>query len=498
MKRLIVFLMVGMLIIFQPVKVYADAGQLTIIGGTTAIGGLSGAALAGLAGPAVVAVFIGMMAVGMDIKLTQASEQAGMTKTQFLQFKIEQYCNEAQITAGVFYKGILDGSSVTKNGLIELSDQGATQIKQFINWLYDTDQVSNPVNNNPAVNTVTLGNLNAPLLTPGDNMLLWTASPYGSGVLGLISIASTSVSEVAVICTAANQDKLDRGSVWFYLISNGNTQIDYYFMNTNTRQGLLNSYRNGYWYLPLGNWIGTLNPEVPVYKWYGNDINDLLDSWDGAWNPNMDNTASTDGFTGSRDEWNQKQGLFDPTANMPTVLNPGVSIPVPADKDISIDIGSYLDALQRVLDKLADRTISGVDKADGIPIEWDIPDVVTPDPAVDKDDPVPNDDKTPITSTDPVDPSTNPTMAAGPLKFNLTNIFPFCIPFDIKDMLTKLSAEPVAPNYTINWNIPIINTNLQFTVDLSQFNNIALICRRMELLLFIIGLAIVTRNLIRG
>ena len=144
MKKLIVFLMVGMLFISQPMKVYADAGQLTIIGGSTAIGGLSGAALAGLAGPAVVAVFIGMMAVGMDIKLTQASEEAGMTKTQYLQSKIEQYCTEAEITAGIFYKGILDGSSITKNGLIELSDQAASQIKQFINWLYSSDQVSNP------------------------------------------------------------------------------------------------------------------------------------------------------------------------------------------------------------------------------------------------------------------------------------------------------------------------------------------------------------------
>lgn len=65
-------------------------------------------------------------------------------------------------------------------------------------------------------------------------------------------------------------------------------------------------------------------------------------------------------------------------------------------------------------------------------------------------------------------------------------------------MISMLSADPVAPRYTVNWHIPIINENLIFTVDLSPFNGVAEICRNMETILFCVGLALVTRSLIRG
>ena len=77
-------------------------------------------------------------------------------------------------------------------------------------------------------------------------------------------------------------------------------------------------------------------------------------------------------------------------------------------------------------------------------------------------------------------------------------LFPFCIPFDIYKAVKLLDATPIAPvvhykfyytkskTYTINLN-------------LNKFNSVAAILRRMECLLFIIGLATATRRVyIRG
>lgn len=81
--------------------------------------------------------------------------------------------------------------------------------------------------------------------------------------------------------------------------------------------------------------------------------------------------------------------------------------------------------------------------------------------------------------------------------FDLKDIFPFCIPFDIYNFLKCLDAPPEAP--VINWELyepgggayPLI-------IDLSVFDEVAQLLRRLELLLFCVGLAFKTRDLIKG
>ena len=84
-------------------------------------------------------------------------------------------------------------------------------------------------------------------------------------------------------------------------------------------------------------------------------------------------------------------------------------------------------------------------------------------------------------------------------KVKLVDIFPFCIPYDIYRFLNCLKADPVAPSF----DIPIIAANsfgleeYTYTLDLSQFDSVAKILRTMELLVFCVGLAFVTNNLIK-
>ena len=81
--------------------------------------------------------------------------------------------------------------------------------------------------------------------------------------------------------------------------------------------------------------------------------------------------------------------------------------------------------------------------------------------------------------------------------FVVSKGFPFCIPFDLYAFLACLNAEPVAP--VINWEIALPGGgSYPIQIDRSPFNSVAQLLRRLQLLLFILGLAIKTRDLIKG
>lgn len=75
----------------------------------------------------------------------------------------------------------------------------------------------------------------------------------------------------------------------------------------------------------------------------------------------------------------------------------------------------------------------------------------------------------------------------------LQSVFPFCIPFDIYAFFECLAADPVAPSFNWRFYIPGI-CDEELEIDLSAFDSAARILRTMELLLFIVGLAFVTRD----
>ena len=75
---------------------------------------------------------------------------------------------------------------------------------------------------------------------------------------------------------------------------------------------------------------------------------------------------------------------------------------------------------------------------------------------------------------------------------DLKDKFPFCIPFDIYDLISGLQADREAPVITC----PVDNNGNTVTVDLSEYDSVAELLRLLELILFIIGLAIATRYLI--
>lgn len=81
---------------------------------------------------------------------------------------------------------------------------------------------------------------------------------------------------------------------------------------------------------------------------------------------------------------------------------------------------------------------------------------------------------------------------------NIIDIFPFCIPWDLKNAISLLSAPAETPRFEIPFKFEKLNIDYTFIVDFAEVELLARITRVFSLLFFIVGLIILTRNIIRG
>lgn len=120
---------------------------------------------------------------------------------------------------------------------------------------------------------------------------------------------------------------------------------------------------------------------------------------------------------------------------------------------------------------------------------------VTPDPGG-SEDPDPGETEDPEVNPDP-DPEVSTDI--GDYTMSLDDFFPFCIPFDIFEFLNLLCAEPEAPRFVFTFNFGEYLGKHELVLDLSTWDSTAELLRKLELMLFILGLAMATRNYyIRG
>ena len=78
----------------------------------------------------------------------------------------------------------------------------------------------------------------------------------------------------------------------------------------------------------------------------------------------------------------------------------------------------------------------------------------------------------------------------------LTNVFPFCIPFDIYRFFSILVAEREAPHFDFTLNFGALGAH-DISVDLAEWEQVATILRTIELLAFCVGLAFATSKVIK-
>lgn len=74
----------------------------------------------------------------------------------------------------------------------------------------------------------------------------------------------------------------------------------------------------------------------------------------------------------------------------------------------------------------------------------------------------------------------------------LEEVFPFCIPFDIYKFVTCFSVKAKAPHFV--YSFKYLDRTYKIDLDLSQFDSVAELFRLMQLILFIIALAVITRS----
>ena len=132
------------------------------------------------------------------------------------------------------------------------------------------------------------------------------------------------------------------------------------------------------------------------------------------------------------------------------------------------------------------------------PDPWSPP-VVTPVPDPSYPDPVPDQQITenPQESENPQE-TDNPIDTGKPWRLpDLRQKFPFCIPWDIAKIFSKLKVNVrQAPHVSWRFNPPNTPIDYTFNLDLEDFEEVATLLRTLELMAFIVGLAFATRYLI--
>ena len=213
---------------------------------------------------------------------------------------------------------------------------------------------------------------------------------------------------------------------------------------------------------------------VSDYRQYVQDIRDGLETLPPVYSPDLIGQ-------------NGNQTYDDNTNNAPDIRNI-----VPEGNDMKpVDMDDYLDYVDQANDNTDNddvgEDIQGQEFDDFVnPYFQPIPEEpITPDNPVGPDQP-----DMPVKPTpSPEDIETTLTLTPDE---NLKDKFPFCIPFDIYDLVSGLVAEREAPVITC----PVDVSGHTVTLDLSEFDSVAELFRLLELILFIIGLAIGTRYLI--
>lgn len=158
-------------------------------------------------------------------------------------------------------------------------------------------------------------------------------------------------------------------------------------------------------------------------------------------------------------------------------------------------------ALQELLSNLASSSLSPVQQLDLVnKFIAGLKTSETPDPSPNPDpspEPNPNPDPSNPDNGDG-DNSGNPDIDKGSFVRDLRTLFPFCIPFDLIDCIRLFNAEPVTPKIEVPMHFAFVDVDYTWEIDLKDFDGVATVCRSMFLILFIVGLVLITRTLIRG
>ena len=122
--------------------------------------------------------------------------------------------------------------------------------------------------------------------------------------------------------------------------------------------------------------------------------------------------------------------------------------------------------------------------------------------------PNPNPDPNPDPEVTPKPDDTTTDVNPDDYKADLRLVFPFCIPFDLVHLIQAFEAEPEAPVFEFPFDLElqnpwtgkkVIDYHHVFKLDMSDYEPVIKIFRIFEIIFFIIGLLMITRQqMIKG
>lgn len=220
--------------------------------------------------------------------------------------------------------------------------------------------------------------------------------------------------------------------------------------------------------------------------------------------------SSNGGFSGSSSvDLGSLPAIVSPSVPLPdSIVIPTPDIAYPSDDylvkmpDIpSVDSATgevtYPDSIPYTKDAVAAPYPIGDDGVKVPDIPFDIPvDQTSGKPMDDTGTDTDNPSK-PGEGTDTDKPSVNwPSAGDISLPKLIISKFPFCIPFDVARLIGLLEADPKTPIFHVPLKVGTI-LNEEIVLDLSQWDNAVRIIRWGELIVFVAGLVLVTRNYIK-
>lgn len=170
-------------------------------------------------------------------------------------------------------------------------------------------------------------------------------------------------------------------------------------------------------------------------------------------------------------------------ANLPPDLLDSINAAATAATNAANRSQALADATQAVLDNLA-STGSSIQTTPSTSNDRD--DYVTPNPTVE-----------PVKPTEPVDPDA-PFDWSQFLQPDLYLVFPFCLPWDIYELVSLLSTSAEAPVFDLPLKVPLEGGDYSVHIDLSVFDPVAEVARAMELLAVAAGLIFLTKKMIEN
>lgn len=515
MKKTVLISMICFMLAFEPVAVYAVdpvSTTVSVIGGTLGAEGLAAIGASGPIAAAAIGVTVAVMAgLKLDSHISQKSANAGMTKSAYVKQQIQNYCTATGQTLGSWGKNLLAGVRIGQQGFIYLQRDSAALLEDFFNWNDVNNRILDSSQALPFDVSVQGQLYNKSYVVQNgdelkDKMIFDTNIDTAKVCLYFKPNSSSNLNNIILVIFAAAPFTITR---------------TYYSHDEEYTQRIsITSRRNGYYYYSYGTFtypeqtlasggvVGSDFSDINVlnYRSYSQSTlarNAYLDSLDGT----FEVVQSDKDFITSENPWEQVKADIQPAEGEEVKVDPHAlgaiadAYPVKG-KDLTVALGDYLDALRKAWDGTIADTIPAVDTATGeevaIPIPQDLTEAIPKDTTIDQVAEDTIDDTTTVPAIDDTVPP-DPDDTVGGLTVGLDDIFPFCLPFDIYHILQKFSAAPETPVVDIEFPSAIVGTSVPLHIDLSQFDGVASVARKMELVAYVVGLAIVTRKtVLRG